>query len=165
MLSLCLVFQFPRMVFLAVVMARSIVVLLLGAGLITVRSPSKRSEGDKGRLTFFQWPPPRRFELGGGATWHDSNCLHGLVYMMSKCLCLWFPFYVRFGEFYAWLYTVLAVYLYFLTLWRCSGRFVTSNQHWDWPVGHFSIFIWEIIWFCLGLVIVYIVWAAVSLYF
>ena len=50
MLSLCLVFQFLSMVFLAVVMAMSTGLVLLGAGLTTVRSPSKQSEGDNGRL-------------------------------------------------------------------------------------------------------------------
>ena len=49
-LSLSLVFQFLSMVFLAVVMAISVGLVLLGAGLITVGSSSKQSEGDNGRL-------------------------------------------------------------------------------------------------------------------
>ena len=102
----------------AVVMVISIGLVLLGIGLITVRSPSKQSEGDNGRLhpkrsdIFFNDPLAEGLYWGGRAKWHDSNCLRCLMYMMSKCLCLWLPFYVfhvRWGEFCGWFFTLLAV--------------------------------------------------------
>lgn len=69
-LSLCLVFQFLSMVFLAVVMAISIGLVLLGGGLITVRSPSKQSAGDNGRLhpkksDIFSMTPSQKVCTGG----------------------------------------------------------------------------------------------------
>lgn len=81
-LSLCLVFQFLSVVFLAVVMAISIGLVLLGAGLITVRSPSKQSEVDNGRMhpnrsDIFSMTPSQKVCTGGPE-------LHGMIVIVCS---------------------------------------------------------------------------------